>query len=720
MPDVFDNSDCLDFLMWYFKGREDVIAEQRPTGAYIKVLQPWTEALAKLHLTGKRTFGLYLISDAKESLTYHTVIDIDELDQTKLMALTGALTKIGLTDQYYVLEFSGSKGYHIWIRYEDAVPAREARAFGHLIVRLANLKVDDVEVFPKQDTIASTGFGNLVKLPLGLHQKSGKESAILGPTPLDSTRLLSGDELRRFLVEHDVVPEVEKAPPPNEEVDGRPGKSRQLPCVTAMLRGVGEGKRDNVLFQLILHLRRTLDQAGTIAALRQWDARNKPPLGADVIERKVHNAWNSPARGLACDKDWMAPFCKRDNCPVFAKPQVRPLPPPANGRGGLEEQRTLLAEAVPESGFLHDYVAFAIEATDAPEVFHLFCGLSALSALIGRRIWLPFGDGEIYPNLWTVIISGSSLYHKTSSLNIAVRMLREISEGPGLILPNEFSPEVLISNLADQPNGLFVWSEIKSALSMMERSYMAGTKELLTELYDCPDRYTRRLKGQEYVIVNPVVSVLAATTLDWLIAGIKQGDVAGGFLARFIFVPATAKAREEALPPPTDKRRRREIAQQLARCGLADGAVDFTLVRRTYEDWYYKTVDDLNQYPDRELFAPFWSRLTIYAIKIAMLLEASSTRDVLIRPETMQQAIAVIEYLKASIRNLLTRELQLSKEHKSIESVFRVIESMGAATNRDILRQTHMLDKDVQPILQTLCRAGRVKCENRTYQIVGA
>lgn len=717
MTEPFDNTEHLEFLMWYFKGREDVFAEQRPTGAYIKVSQTWNEAAAKQHLSGKRTFGLYLISDAKDSLTHHTVIDIDELDTAKLTLLTQAIGDMGLSDQYYLVEFSGSKGYHIWVRYSEPVPAREARAFGHLLLKLAKLSPAEVEVFPKQDVITSDGFGNLVKLPLGLHQKSGKESTILSPGFLDSVRFVTPDELRRYLVQYDSVP-IEREQSQEDVGGASTGKPRQLPCVSAMLKGIGEGNRDNVLFQLILHLRRTLDQEGTVAALKKWDARNKPPFGGDIVEKKVKNVWNSPAKGLACEKDWMQKFCDRAACPIVARPQARPIRQEANGRGSLEEQRKLLVDAVPDSGFLYDYVRFAASATDAPEVFHPFCGLVALSAFVGRRIWLPFGDGEIYPNIWAVLVSGSSFFRKTSSLMIALRMLREVTEAGTLILPNEFSPEVLVSNLADQSNGLFVWSEIKSALSMMERSYMAGTKELLTELYDCPDFYHRKLKGEQYVIRNPVISILAATTMDWLIAGIKQGDIGGGFLARFLFIPATAKERDEALPPPTDKVRRKEIAQTLARCAMVDGAVDFSNVRRRYEDWYYATVDDLKNDSERELFAPFWTRLTIYCLKFAMLIEVSKTRDVVISDETMHQAIAMVDYLKASIRNLLTRELQMSKEHKSLEKVFRVIETAGIATNREILQRTHMLDKDVQPIIQTLCRAGRIVSENRTYRIV--
>jgi hypothetical protein len=77
-----------------------------------------------------------------------------------------------------LIEFSGGKGYHFWFFFDSPAPARHARGFLNRIVKPLekDLTVFGFEVFPKQDTLTGKGFGNLVKLPLGIHRLTGKRS----------------------------------------------------------------------------------------------------------------------------------------------------------------------------------------------------------------------------------------------------------------------------------------------------------------------------------------------------------------------------------------------------------------------------------------------------------------------------------------------------------------------------------------------------------------
>ena len=77
-----------------------------------------------------------------------------------------------------MLEFSGRKGYHVWIFFEPTIQAEYAQKL--VKARLNRIGSNRHEVFPKQTELnASRKFGNLVKLPLALHRVSGKRSEIL-------------------------------------------------------------------------------------------------------------------------------------------------------------------------------------------------------------------------------------------------------------------------------------------------------------------------------------------------------------------------------------------------------------------------------------------------------------------------------------------------------------------------------------------------------------
>ena len=109
--------------------------------------------------------------------------------------------------------------------------------------------------------------------------------------------------------------------------------------------------------------------------------------------------------------------------------------------------------------FVNDYMEYASTLTDAPDEFHNFMALGILSTVIGNQAYIPFGTNRIYPNLWIILLAQSSFFRKSTSLTLGTRLLRDMHKG-GLILPDEFSREQLVQNLAKQSRGLFVWSEL--------------------------------------------------------------------------------------------------------------------------------------------------------------------------------------------------------------------------------------------------------------------
>ncbi|MBW1982936.1 MAG: DNA primase [Deltaproteobacteria bacterium] len=183
-----------------FSGREDCFARQWANRAegkqgYVPVRRPMEEHDVEEHLSGKKTYGIYLLH--ADSTVKVAVIDVDmssrfrqgkrtggdrSLIRRELSYLFSRMNEIcqeaGL---YPVVEFSGAKGYHFWFFFEQQVPAAAAR---RLLGQFAGMLQKDLnafhlEVFPKQDRISGKGFGNLVKLPLGIHRLTGKRSYFL-------------------------------------------------------------------------------------------------------------------------------------------------------------------------------------------------------------------------------------------------------------------------------------------------------------------------------------------------------------------------------------------------------------------------------------------------------------------------------------------------------------------------------------------------------------
>jgi hypothetical protein len=133
------------------------------------------------HLTGKLTLGTYLLNSRSEAR--FIVLDAD--DDSQFDQLTDVAPKVAEEGAPGYLEGS-RRGGHLWMFFAQAIPAKDARAFGKGI--MATYQLESVELFPKQDRL-SNGPGSLIRLPFGVHRKTGRRYGFVTPKgdPLAST-----------------------------------------------------------------------------------------------------------------------------------------------------------------------------------------------------------------------------------------------------------------------------------------------------------------------------------------------------------------------------------------------------------------------------------------------------------------------------------------------------------------------------------------------------
>jgi len=79
------------------------------------------------------------------------------------------------------LEDTGGDGLHLWVFFEPRVAASSARTLLREVLWRAGPASSEVsvEIFPKQDHLSGKGLGNLIKVPLGLHQATLRRSTFL-------------------------------------------------------------------------------------------------------------------------------------------------------------------------------------------------------------------------------------------------------------------------------------------------------------------------------------------------------------------------------------------------------------------------------------------------------------------------------------------------------------------------------------------------------------
>lgn len=372
---------------------------------------------------------------------------------------------------------------------------------------------------------------------------------------------------------------------------------------------------------------------------------------------------------------------------------------------------------------MRDYVDFAKTLTDAPTVFHLFSGLTAISSSVRRRACVQgFGGRPLYPNIWTVLVAPSSVYRKTTAINIA----RDLMDNANVsLLPDDFSREMLVEILSREPQGCFVWSEFGSALSQFDKEYMSGIKDMLADMYDCPDSYKRLLKGGEFNVENPCLSILGGTNIDWMLDKKDvKADLRGGFLARTLFVPYTSKDFEMDTPGEVDRQWESKLigfAKSLGELHPVQFEID-SLGELRHE--LKRELDKIASESEYliELSAAF-TRYQAVGLKLATLYAVSMGEwGGQIPVEAMECAINAIRILRISILDILG-SVPMNRDDKILIEVMNKMQQLHANGHlwiefRDIMRYTHRKKGEIIPILDSLLEMGKVRQNGKTYQLI--
>ncbi len=149
---------------------------------------PITDDVVRWHLSGQdhagREFVMGVYPMLLDERCFFLAIDFDNADwQTDVQVILETCRRMGLPA---ALERSRSgKGGHVWLFFDEAIPAALARKLGaHILTETMERRPDlglrsYDRFFPNQDTLPQGGFGNLIALPLQKQPRENDNSVFL-------------------------------------------------------------------------------------------------------------------------------------------------------------------------------------------------------------------------------------------------------------------------------------------------------------------------------------------------------------------------------------------------------------------------------------------------------------------------------------------------------------------------------------------------------------
>ncbi len=185
-------SDVSSLLYSIFSTDQNYIAEQQPNGTYKKKQCNISPIFLENNIKNKGSVAIYQRNSDRsikwicydfdilqENLNNSkSTIAKEELDRT-VRFFCHSLDEVEIP---YLIEFSGNRGFHIWITFKNSIGYEMGNNLLHTILEYVNLKFSKdligIDLFPKTK-VPSSGVGSAVKIPLSKHTKSNSYSFLL-------------------------------------------------------------------------------------------------------------------------------------------------------------------------------------------------------------------------------------------------------------------------------------------------------------------------------------------------------------------------------------------------------------------------------------------------------------------------------------------------------------------------------------------------------------
>ncbi len=347
-PVIPADADLVRFLA-LFGGREDVYARQwyspaKGEGGYSPVREPLTVRQLRQHFLGDVTLGVYPIRldgtcvfcaldldlrrDAMEEASRKR--ELARLVRAELRDATAAVRQTLLAAGLpHLVEDSGYKGRHFWFLLQAPEPAATLVALGRAVLALVAPHLGPhlaVEWFPKASRPGAKGLGNLIKLPLGLHRRTGRRSCFLDEEGAPVARPFEWVRQTPRIGRDAILAVIDAArhaqPAPGEDEAERPAPPSGEP-LTPPLAVPARPPWTAVDFDRSPAMARLLQRCAVLAALRH-KAEEERQLSHDEIVVLQHTLGHLPGGVAACN--YLLERCLRTPASALLKSPLRGNP----------------------------------------------------------------------------------------------------------------------------------------------------------------------------------------------------------------------------------------------------------------------------------------------------------------------------------------------------------------------------------------------------------
>jgi len=304
---------------------------------------------------------------------------------------------------------------------------------------------------------------------------------------------------------------------------------------------------------------------------------------------------------------------------------------------------------------------------EAPDLFHMWTAIGTVAGALRGKVWIDMGYFKWKPNFFIILVAPPGIVSKSTTLGVGMSLLRELESihfGPDSVtwqaLTESFiEAQEIVKDIGPMSALTIAASELGTFLDPRNREMI----DVLCDLWDGRSvPWKRRTKAEGLSeIRNPWLNFLGCTTPGWLEENFPEYAIKGGFTSRTVFVYADTKRDLIAYPNlRLDEFKqefaalRRHLVNDLRKIAIIQG--QYFLTKGAYvwgEKWYaqhWERGADGNL--DRETYGGYLARKQTHIHKVAMVLAASVSDEMVIGEGHLMQADYLVTQLEDQMINV--------------------------------------------------------------------
>ncbi|HXK71947.1 MAG TPA: hypothetical protein PLQ68_04505 [Clostridia bacterium] len=367
--------------------------------------------------------------------------------------------------------------------------------------------------------------------------------------------------------------------------------------------------------------------------------------------------------------------------------------------------------------FLECY-RFYTRGNETPELFHLWCGLSALAGACEKRLWLDRGFFNVYFNLYVVLISPAGLCAKSSSLDLAGKLLKDA--GYRLLEGSVLKEKIIIEMLESMKT---VQLDVESIFPHCSVTYLSDELNVLlssgvdmikflVDMYSKDDLYAYKTKNSgTFELPYPYFNLLTAAVPQWFGPQLAGDMASTGFLARCILIYLDQKRGKYPQPIYTKEQvdARAECLEMLTSIADWYGPLELSeSAKKFYDDWYMS--QDISPSEDYRIAAYLERRNKVHILKVAGLMAVGDLRKI-IQKIDFERAIDLFKMTEKRLRMsyLIAGGNKLAQYVYKIQGLLK--DNGGKLYTKDLMKMfyTDLNPADFKICLQTLVEMNEIE-----------